>query len=177
VTGWLRRLLDRPLADGERHTAFVAALMVLLVAAGVLVLFAPPPSETPAPRWTATVPAPVSVPDGTGQRRAAAVRRAGRAFLADYLAYVHGRLRRPRIAFAGNELRRRLAHHRLRVPPAAARRHPPRIVRLTDHATAADGRWLVTATVTDGRLVRYPVQLVVALQAGQLVVVQVGEER
>jgi hypothetical protein len=182
VSGRLRRLLARPIAERERQRAFVVVAAVLLLGAGALTLIAPP-RETPhrsQPRTPASVPAPASTtttapPVVAPERPPQTVTRPAWRFLADYLAFVYGHARARTFAAASRSLRRRLASRPPRVSPAMRRRHP-HVVRLTGHRLANRSRWVLTATIADGGAARYPIELVIETRPrGRALVVQLGE--
>jgi hypothetical protein len=68
----------------------------------------------------------------------------------------------------------RLARSRVRIPPAAHRRHP-RVVELRSDRVGSD-RAAVTATVDDGGVSRYPIELTIARRRGRWLVAAVGAD-
>jgi hypothetical protein len=155
----LRELAERPIADSERPRLFWLAAAILIAVAIVLIALGPsmseerapsaPPATAPSPPPATTPPAPAPVPP--------AAERSARRFLAGYLRFIYGRGRVDEIQAAATALRRRLARTRLRVPPAARRRHP-RVVGL-EAQRLPSGAVAVTAEVADGGVARYPVHL------------------
>lgn len=177
----LRELADRPIADAERRRVF-AAVAVLIVLAAVLLSATGQPRDTdrsdkqPArpPRVVEPIPAPPpQAPDAKGVEGSAApsgnlpapVERAARRFLAGYLAYLYGAGEVAEIEAASPALERRLRCEPPRVSPAT-RRRDPRVVALA--ARRLDrGRYLVTATVADGGVAEYPIELTLARRDGR----------
>jgi len=165
-----RGLLAQPLSDAERPRLFALVAAGLLALTLALTLLQPkqPPSRSGAsltvPSATPT-PSPASAPAG--------VALAARGFLRDYFAFLHGQ-RRPVFAYASGRLARRLGSYRLRVPPAARARRP--VVLRTSIRPLGRSRWLVRATVSDGDLAAYPIELTVALRDARPVVTRLGEE-
>lgn len=175
MSGRLLRILSQPIPEAERQRLFALAATVLLVVAGTLQVIAPASEQTgpiaPHPATTAELhPAPPSEPAGPS----AAVTRAGREFLADYLAFVHGHAPAT-FRHASASLARRLAGYALRVSPATRARRA-RVVRTAVRRLPGRSRWLMTATIADGAVAPYPLALVIAAGARGPVVVQVGEE-
>jgi hypothetical protein len=179
MTGRSHRLVDRPLG-AQRLRAFVAVASVLLLVAGGLVLTAGNRATTPAaapgsqaPAGAMVAPTLDAAPRSPENDRTVVVGQA-RRFLAGYLPYLYGQ--GPARAVRGTTvgLRRRLEAMRLRVPPAAQKRRP-RVVRMTaeplDH-----GRWHVVATVADGGVSRYPIELLTTSGAGGVRVAEVSSE-
>ncbi len=175
MIAFLHRLLDRPL-DAQRFGAFVAVAFVLsLVVAGLVLTAgnrATPPGDGREVRGGGAAVVPTLDIDGAesaGPGRRAVVRQA-RRFLRGYLPYLYGQ--GPARAVQGSTamLRRRLEIARLRVSPAARKRRP-RVVRVT--ADPLDGgRWHVVATIADGGVAQYPIELLLTTRAGA---VRVGE--
>lgn len=182
----LRGLVDRSL-DAQRVGAFVAAACVLLLVAGGLALTA----DRRARSTSDTDGSPASV--GTGSQRAVvapplvaspetsgrivprdAVVRQARRFLAGCLPFLYGQGPAGAIRGSTTALRRRLETMRLRVPPAARKRRP-RVVRVT--AEPMDqGRWHVVATIADGGVAEYPIELLITTTERGLRVAEVSSE-
>ena len=168
----LRALADRPIADHERRRAFALAAVLVLLAAALLAAIRTgdpsprhgitPKRDAPAVRTESVQPSP---PGGDAEA-------AARRFLAGYLAYLYGRAPARVIEDASPELAVRLAHERLRVPPAM-RERTPRIVSLAG-STIASGGFEATAVIDDGGVSRYPISLVVERRAGRREVTQVA---
>jgi hypothetical protein len=175
VSSRLSQLLARPLAEHERQRAFLIAVVTLLVAAAALALTTPSAEERRAVVKTTPARVPASVPlrAVAAVDPPAVVMRAGRRFLADYLAYVYGRPRHEGFRAASASLRRRLTRRTLRVSPAL-RNRSPRIIGLTGRRLPSS-RWLLTATIADGTAGRFPIVLVVATRPGGALVVELGE--
>jgi hypothetical protein len=178
----LRELADRPIADRHRRRLFLACAAALLgVAALLLLAGVPGPTSPPSPtRTSAERPAPATPPQ-TGFRPSRSPRettrggaRAARRFLLGYLPFLYGQGSRRAIDDASSRLLGRLARSRIRVPPAARRRHP-RVVEL-DAKRLGAGRAAVTATVDDGGVSRYPIELTLATRRGRWLVAAVGAD-
>ncbi len=174
----LRRLIDRPLG-ARRFGAFAAVACVLLLVAGGLALTAShrstPAADTPRDltatdgRATAgavvapTLDADPAAASSLEVDRAAAVRLA-RRFLAGYLPYLYGQGPARAVRGSTATLRRRLETARLRVSPATRKRRP-RVVRVT--AEPLDrGHWHVVATIADGGVAQYPIELLLTTGDG-----------
>lgn len=169
MTGWARRLRDRPIAERERHGALVAAALALTAVTVLLALTRatshyPPaaagdPSPTPRATRSAAQDPPVISPGAE---------RASRVFLAGYLAYVYGHAAAGHVRDATPALARSLRSHRSPVTPAMRARRP-RVVSL--HATRAPADAVtVSALVNDGGLIDYTLQLRLTPQDGRLIV-------
>jgi hypothetical protein len=161
VIGQLRAQMERPLADHERRRLFAVSAALLLVAAVALSLVGERPADSPA-RPTPADP-PSRVAHGANSGRAAdrpprAVLSVARRFVAGYLRHLYGHNHRPPIPEAAPALRRRLAADTPRVSPGM-RDRDPEVTRL--RATELGSRWLVRATVADGDLVSFPVEVIV----------------
>jgi hypothetical protein len=184
----LRGLLDRPISDSERVSAFgLAVLLVLASCVALLLTREPRPNPrpaTPAPALAPpeptrpTAPAPLS-PGPSPQRPAqgppAAAVRAARRFLAGYLRYLYGHGRARQIRGATPRLRRRLAAHPPRVSPATRKRRP-RIIGIKG-AAAGHGRWTLTARIADGSGARYSLALEVARSPDGFLVARLEGDR
>lgn len=173
MTAGSPRLVDRPLG-ARRNGAFVAVTAVVLLMAGGLAVTAGNDSAAPgdvpssqAPPARALVVPPLeagTAVEGSARDARVAVVRQTRRFLAGYLPYLYGH--GPVRALRGGtvELQRRLETARLRVPPAARKRRP-RVVRLTVAPLDA-GRWHAVATIADGGVARYPIELLLTTRGG-----------
>jgi hypothetical protein len=184
LTRRLRGLLERPIGDNERLTAFELAALLVLAACVLLLLTRAPHHPTahrparPAPPPTAPVvspppPAPAAPVPGPQRRPGRqvpprAVDRAARRFLAGYLRYLYGRGGARQIRAVSGALRRRLAARPPRVSPATRQRRP-RITAITGRRVGAR-RWALVAQVEDGGVERYPLSLQLDRQHGTLVV-------
>jgi hypothetical protein len=175
-----RYWLDRPL-DAQRSRAFAAAACVLLLVASGLVLTAgsrtTAPVDAPAVRGDAaaavapTLDADAADPLVSDRRH---VVRQARRFLRGYLPYLYGQGPADAIRGSAAALRRRLEAARLRVSPAARKRRP-RVVRVS--AEPLDrGRWHVVATVADGGVAQYPIELLLTTENGAVRVAEVSSE-
>lgn len=191
MTADLRWLVERPLG-ARRHGAFAVVACVLLLVAGGLAVTAGHRSASVADTSgdrTATngrtsqaaagaVVAPTldadAVAAGSPESDRAAVVRQARRFLAGYLPYLYGHGAARAVHGGTAALRRRLETVRLRVSPAARKRRP-HVVRVT--AERLDrGRWHVVATVADGGVSRYPIELLITTGDGTARVAGVSNE-
>lgn len=177
----LRELADRPISDGERRRLFAAAALLIVLAA-VLLSVTGQPATTDRPTIEPAAPPSVVEPprdeppgvqgvEGSDASTRAApepVQRAARRFLKGYLAYLYGRGDADEIDPASPALERRLQRERLRVSPAT-RRRDPRIADVGARRLERD-RYLVTATIADGGVADYPVELTLARRSGEWVV-------
>ena len=178
----LRELADRPIADRDRRRLFLACAAALLGAAALLLLAgAPGPTPLPSsPPSAAERPAYANPartaggPSRSPRRSTRAAASAARGFLRGYLPFLYGQGPARAIDEASPRLVERLARSRVRVPPAARQRQP-RVVELrTDRLGSA--RAAVTATVDDGGVSRYPIELTVARRRGRWLVAAVGAD-
>lgn len=176
MTG-LRALAGRPIAERERRVAFWVTAAILACAAAVLLLLpgdetalAPPPEPAAQADGAAASRAARQAPAAPLARPLAAARR----FLNGYLPFVYGHGTAQAIPATAPSLRDRLAASRLRVPPAASKRHP-RVVGLDGRRLAAGGT-LVTATIADGGPATYPISLTLARLNGRWLVVTEGTD-
>lgn len=190
----VRPVIGRPIGDQPR-LAFAIAALVLLLAAGGLALSggtqrepslptSDPHAANPAAGPVPTIASPVA--DGTttdgqnlavgvrGNHGGPAVKHAAQEFLAGYLPYLYGQASPGSIERASVALRRRLSATPPRVSPATRKRRP-RVVRLTVKRLAS-GRWHAVATVDDGGVARYPVELLVSTSPRGRVVTSVVSE-
>jgi hypothetical protein len=175
MSGRLLRLLSKPIAEAERQRLFALAAALLLAIAGTLQVIAPAGEQT---RSISSHPTTTTAVRAPAPRRPAglstAVTRAGREFLADYLAFVHGQ-GPGTFRHASTPLARRLAGYALRISPATRARRA-HVLRVAVRRLPGQSRWLMTATIADGGVATYPLALVVAAGARGAVVVQVGED-
>lgn len=180
MTAWWDRATGRSVETYRARAFVVAACLLVVVAVGLSVAAG---SRAPATADDAGLePAAVVAstfddgPDRSGvpsDERAAVVRQA-RRFLRGYLRYLYGQGPARTLRGSTDALRRRLAAARLRVPPAARRRHP-RVVGVVVEPLDR-GRWHVVATVADGSVSRYPVELLITTDADGVRVAQVSSE-
>jgi hypothetical protein len=157
---WMRRQLDRPIAEHERQTA-MAVIVVLLASVALLLSFTQPPSTASPTRGVP--PKPTRTDPFPGEARQTAEQ-----FLSGYLAYAYGQAPADQIVGASRRLILSLESDPPRVAPAIRARHP-RVLSLHPAAAPA-GRLGVTATVNDGGLIDYQVGLVLAHEGGRLLV-------
>lgn len=186
MTGWLRRLLARPIGEAERRRAFLAAALVLVVATVGLSLarerqHTSPPATTsgtvatqpptpPAPTSAPAPPASIPTPDGgqlSGAAPAAAMA-AGRAFLIAYLRFSYGQAP-PRFPDASRALVAQLARFHVDVGPVLRAR---RLSLLALRARLRDGGFEVGALVSDGAST-FPVAAIVKRVGGRWLAVRV----
>ena len=183
MTRRLRGLLERPIGDNERLTAFGLAALLVLAACVLLLLTrashhpthapiqppTPPTSPVPSPPVTPPpAPAPRPPRKPVRQTAPAAVVRAARQFLAGYLRYLYGRGGARQIRAVSRALLRRLAARPPRVSPATRQRRP-RITAITGRRVGAR-RWALVAQVEDGGVERYPLALQLGRQHGGWIV-------
>lgn len=177
VRTWIGRQRDRPIADHDRHTA-MAAVVVLLAAVAALLTLNQPTSK-PSHAWHPPSRDWQAAPNTTGRLDMSALtpeaQRVARRFLAGYLAYTYGHASASKIADTTLSLIRSLQARPPRVPPAARERYP-RVIALQP-ASASAGRLGVRATVNDGGLIDYSVDLALASQDGRPVVVALDGAR
>ncbi|HEY4896587.1 MAG TPA: hypothetical protein VII01_10905 [Solirubrobacteraceae bacterium] len=174
MTAWLTSLRDRPIAESERGAA-MATVTVLLIAAAILLALTRPggqPHRTtgrPSPslaRGASAVHAPA--PATSTAPLTPAVARTSRLFLAGYLAYLYGHTPASHIKGSTAALLHSLEDHPPRISPGMRSREA-RLVSL--HATPAPSGLLgVSALVTDGGLIDYPIGLLLAFRGGRLLV-------
>lgn len=180
MIGHLHGLVDRSL-DAQRSRAFVAVACVLLLVAAGLALTAgnreAAPVDAPVVHGDAavavvpTLDADTADPVGSDRRR---VVRQARRFLRGYVLYLYGQGPADAIRGSAAALRRRLETARLRVSPAARKRRP-QVVRVG--AEPLDrGRWHVVATVADGGVAQYPIELLLTTGDGAARVAEVSSE-
>ncbi len=174
MTAWLISLRDRPIAESERGAA-MATVTVLLIAAAILLALSRPggqsrrTTERPSPSLARSASAVhAQAPETSTAPLTSAVARTSRLFLAGYLAYLYGHTSAGQIKSATAALRRSLEAHPPRVSPSMRSREA-RLVSL--HTTPApSGLVGVSALVTDGGLVDYPIGLLLASRGGRLLV-------
>lgn len=173
AAAWIRRVRDRPIAEHERRRALSAVIIVLAAAALALVITGPATHANNAQSGTRVTPRiDAKAAAGAQQRLNAERRRVAREFLAGYLSYLYGRGGASRISDASGSLIASLQAHPPRVPPALRTRHP-RVLSVQPTSTPA-GEVSVIATVNDGGLVDYQIQLRLALDSGRPLVSEVG---
>lgn len=169
---WIRRQRD-PIAEHERHAAFMVTAAVAVTATLFLAItapHAPSPHAAPDPRDGARLQqAPQAHSGGnvavalTGEAE-----RAARVFLHGYLGYIYGHNHATAVKGTTGALARSLAGSVQRVPPGMSARHP-RVVAL-HIANAPAGLIRVTAVINDGGLLDYPIALLLAHHGSRLLV-------
>ena len=167
MTGWLTSLRDRPIAESERGAA-MATVTVLLIAAAILLVLSRPggrPRRTsrrhPAPSVVQSAPAPrARASENVTAPLTPAVARAADLFLAGYLAYLYGHAPASQIKGATRRSLRSLRADPPRVSPGMRARQA-RVLALHT-IPAPSGLVGVSALVTDGGLVDYPIGLLLA---------------
>jgi hypothetical protein len=175
MTAWLISLRDRPIAESERGAA-MATVTVLLIAAAILLALSRPGGQSR--RTSQRPPAPSVVTSAPSSRARAsesgtapltpAIARAADLFLAGYLGYLYGHAPASAIEGATTALVRSLQADPPRVSPVMRTRQA-RVLALHT-APAPSGLVAVSALVTDGGLVDYPIGLLLASRDGRLLV-------
>jgi hypothetical protein len=174
MTAWLTSLRDRPIAESQRRTA-MAAVAVLLAATALLLALTRPDgqrqrtTERPSPSPSRSASAiHAQAPETSTAALTPRIARAADLFLAGYLAYLYGHTPASQIKDATAALLHSLEAHPPRVSPGMRSREA-RLVSL--HPTQAPAGLLgVSALVTDGGLVDYPIGLLLAPRGGRLLV-------
>jgi len=175
MTAWLTSLRDRPIAESECGAA-MATVTVLLIAAALLLALSRPggrPRPTsprhPAPSVVRSAPPlHTRASENVTAPLTPEVARAADLFLAGYLGYLYGHSPASQIEGATSALIRSLRAHPTRISPGMRSRQA-RVLAL--HATPApSGLVGVSALVTDGGLVDYPIGLLLAPRDGRLLV-------
>jgi hypothetical protein len=166
---------DRPLAESERRAA-MAVVVVLLAATALLLALTRPDGQrqlaierpSPSPARSASA-ARAHAPETSTAPLTPGIARAADLFLAGYLAYLYGHTPASQIKDATAALLHSLEAHPPRVSPGMRSREA-RLVSL--HTTQAPSGLLgVSAVVTDGGLVDYPIGLLLlAPRGGRLLV-------
>jgi hypothetical protein len=170
LTGAVRQLAERPIAEGERRAAFLMAAALVLAAAILLLLGGGGSLPSPSAPSTPAVP-PAAGPPPTTERsapQAAAVR-----FLGGYLPFLYGKGGARSIRAATPQLVERLVRSRVRVPPAARTRDPR--LEAIGGPSGAGHRALVNARVGDDT-VSYTLALALLRRSGRWLVHSVGAE-
>jgi hypothetical protein len=192
----LQAFLHRPLRDADRPRLFALAVVLLLAGAAAFALVdRPTPHSAPAPgsgQVPEPAPAAVQLPEAPGpaidpeapseegkppaamqvtRAQVAAVKRAGRRFLAGYLPYSYGQQDAERIPAIGERLRARLRRERPRVPAGVSDRRPQVVLLHADGIAARIGE--LTALVSDGAH-SYSVRLELERAAAGWRVIDVG---
>jgi hypothetical protein len=175
MTAWLTSLRDRPIADSERGAA-MATVTVLLIATAILLAFSRPDGQ---PRPTSPRhPTPSVVQSAPSSRARASengtapltpgIARVADLFTTGYLGYLYGHTPASQIKGATTALVRSLQADPPRVSPVMRTRQA-RVLALHT-APAPSGLLGVSALVTDGGLVDYPIGLLLASRGGRLLV-------
>lgn len=169
MSGWLTNLRDRRANEQERRSARMAVLAVLLATVVLLTLTH---STSPIGRpQTANVSPPAANIWAPGAQRLPFNRsalRVGKKFLSGYLAYSYGRASAAVIDDASGGLLASLETARSRAS-LAMRARQPRILALTP-TTTSTGQVEIIASVTDGGIVHYTLDLSIGREHGRLVV-------
>ena len=164
MSTWAAHRLKRPLAEREQRAAFAIVTAAIVVATLVLATGSAPrfssARQNPAVRASSKAPV-LSGPAVMVARR----------FLDGYLGYLYGHAPARAVRDAVPALSRSLAARRLIVPPAM-RSLSPRVLALGS-APASPGLIGVSATVNDGELASYQLELVLARAHGRLLVATV----
>lgn len=173
TAAWIRRQRDRPIAEHERRGA-MAAVVVLSAVALLLALTQPSSPHQRAAHGQRSSAAGSASGRRTlgGQERTTpmtpVIEEAADRFLAGYLSYAYGHAPASQIKGATTGLLHSLQERPPRVPPGM-QQLKPRLLSL--HTTpAAPGLVGVSALVTDGRVVDYPVGLLLSPQGDRLLV-------
>jgi NaMN:DMB phosphoribosyltransferase len=174
VTAWLTSLRDRPIAESERRSA-MAAVAVLLTATALLLALTCPgrqrqgTTERPSHRLARSAAAVhAQAPEISTAPLTPTVARTARRFLAGYLAYLYGHTPASQIKGATPAFVHSLEDHLPRASPGM-RSQEGRLVSL--HTTPARSGLLgVSALVTDGGVIDYPIGLLLASRGGRLLV-------
>jgi hypothetical protein len=164
VSTWAAHRFNRPLAEREQRAAFVIVTAAIVVATLVFAAGSAPRSSNARrdPAVSASSKAlALSGPAVTVARR----------FLDGYLGYLYGHATAHAVRDAVPAPSRSLAARRLIVPPAM-RPLRPRVLALGS-APAPPGRIGVNATVNDGELASYQIELILARAHGRLLVATV----
>ena len=185
----LRVFLNRPLRDADRPRLFALAVAVIIAIAVLLALVDDiGPEPTPArnasaggdpassrPQGEASAPSPTSTPTAAREEgrlaheplasraEIAQAKRVARRFLRGYLRFSYGQAPASAIVGATEQLRRRLANARPRVPMKDRRRRPRVLLVQSDSVTRVRAQLL--AFVRD-RERRYTVPLELARTRG-----------
>jgi hypothetical protein len=175
MTGWLRSLRDRPIADGERGAAMATVTVLLIAAAILLVLFGPggrsrrTSRRHPAPGVVHSAPAPRARASENGTASLTpGVARAADLFLTGYLGYLYGHAPASQVKGARTALVRSLGADPPRVSPAMRTRQA-RVLALHT-IPAPSGLVGVSVLVNDGGLVDYSIGLLLEDHSGRLLV-------
>lgn len=164
MSTWAAHRLRRPLAEREQRAAFVIVTAAIVAATLVLATGSAPRSSSP--RRDPSVRA-----SSKALALSAPVVAVARRFLDGYLGYLYGHAPARAVRGAVPALSRSLAARRLIVPPAM-RSLRPRVLALGS-APASPGRIGVSATVNDGELASYQLELILARAHGRLLVATV----
>jgi hypothetical protein len=167
---WVRRQLDRPIADTERRAAFTAITVVLVAAALLLAMTSTGEHggrRTPDARGSAsTARTSPPAPPATSALRTA------RRFLHGYLAFAYGHGPANAVRETTRSLTATLTKRARPVPPALRALQPRVLALRANHAS--QGAVVVTALVKDGEVVEYPLKVVLVLHGGSYLVAGLG---
>lgn len=166
AAAWTRRQLDRPIGESERRAALTTITVGVIAAALLLAMSstgvpatqqARDPHQPASTVSTAAAGAPPTDALSTARR-----------FLDGYLAFAYGRGPARAVKYTTGSLAAALRKRAGTVPPALHALHP-RVLAL--RASDASGRAiLVTALVTDGEVVAYPLRVMLVLRGGRYLV-------
>ncbi|MFZ2050410.1 MAG: hypothetical protein WAU69_05700 [Solirubrobacteraceae bacterium] len=168
TAGWMRSQRDRPIAEHERRAA-MAVVVVLLGAVALLFTITQPVSQARRVTQRIEQATPGSPAASGPSALTPEARETAERFLAGYLGYAYGHNPASQIKGANRSLIRSLESQPPRVPPATRARHQ-RVISLRPTAAPA-GEVAVSATVNDGGLIDYPVELILARERGRLLVI------
>lgn len=161
MSTWAAHQLKRPLAAREQRAAFAIVTAAIVVATLVLATSSAPRVSSARRDPAVRASSKALVPSGSAVTVA-------RRFLDGYLGYLYGHAPAHAVRGAVPALSRSLAARRLIVPPAM-RSLRPRVLALGS-APASPGQIGVSATVNDGELASYQLELILARAHGRLLV-------
>jgi hypothetical protein len=164
VSTWAAHRFKRPLAAREQRAAFLIATAAIVVATLVL-------AAGSAPRVSSARQDPAVRAPRKALTLSAPARTVARRFLDGYLDHLYGHAPARAVRDTVPALSRSLAGRRLIVPPAMRSLHP-RVIALGS-APAPPGLIGVSATVNDGELASYQLELILARAHGRLLVATV----
>jgi hypothetical protein len=176
MTGWLRSLRDRPIAEPERRHA-LAIVTVLLACATALLILTRPAAHHPITHATmggaeasrSDPPASAQTATPSDDALSPVAVRVSRGFLEGYLAYVDGHGPVEQITGATGGLVRSLEADSPRVSPAMHQR-TPHVLSLQSTPAPSPHEAGVSALIGDGGLVSYRIGLLLQTQDGRLLV-------
>ena len=164
MSTWTAHRFKRPFAEREQRAAFLIVTAAIVVATLVLTAGSAPHSSSarrdPAVHASSKAMAPSGPAVTVAQR-----------FLDGYLGYLYGHAPAHAVRDAMPALSRSLAARRLIVPPAMRSLRP--CVLALGSAPAPPGQIGVNATVNDGELASYQLELLLVPAHGRLLVATV----